>query len=512
MTKKILSLALSVVLVMGLLPTMGLFPAMSVSAAGGSITFFDDFEAYDVDVYSDATQSAITELKDGNKTTWKIGKSAVAEILEMEGYDGKTTKVLKYSNTYAKSGEKIDTEYRLTAAPTGTNGADLAGKIFVQEVKVWIPEGGTLNDATDNELRPRAFFVGYGVYINGDNVYVGQSDISTGVKMPENQWVRFTVVLDYSEWEASGDNIGYTTYMNDVCIAKGVSTDTTKDAKIVKPSTSLNITSIANKYPQSDADYLDDYFIIDDVNQYHTPAATTASSDLEVNNTDVSYKINPTVNFTEKILEYAAHSDGEISVSKNIEFYKTEDPSVTVACSLDVSADGKTLTIDPASDLEKGVSYTLTVKNLKDMYGQNIASKTFIFTTAEDSSISMEKTPSFTRENLFQQGSTGRDISALENGYINVSYTVNNNSSTKSQDVIMLVVLKEGTGIKGFQFENGTLSPGASLTFNGGFYVDNAANQSIETYVWDSLYGMTPLTDKYVIDKDSITSTGTDEQ
>jgi len=496
MKKKILSLALSVVLVMGLLPTMGLFPAMSVSAAGGQLTFADNFEAYDVAVYSDATEKAVTEMKIDGTTTWNVGKSAVAEIVEMTGYDGKTTKALKYMSRYAGSGEKIDTPYRLTAVPTGTHGASLAGKIFVQEVKVWIPEGYT-TDTTDNELRPDTFFVGYGVYVKGNNIFVGQKNIDTGVEMPENQWVRFTVVLDYSNWAEAGDNIGYTMYMNDVCIAKGV--DSNK--KIVAASNSLNITTIGRKYAQNNADYLDDYFIIDDVNQYHSPDETTASSYLNGNDS-VSATTSPTVNFTERVLEYAGHSDGVISAENNIDFEKSDGTKVKIE-KLTLSADGKTLTIDPKADLEKNTQYTVTVKNLHDMYGRDIATYTFSFTTADEASVEYTKEPTFTNEQLLTPGGSTTPITKLETGYINTSFTVKNTHASKSQDVIALVFLKDNGEIKQFQFEKGNLAAnGGELTFNGGFFVnvEQFVNPTIEVFVWDSLYGgMTPLVPKHTL-------------
>lgn len=500
MTKKILSLALSVVLVMGLLPTMGLFPAMSVSAAGGTSLMTDDFENYAIGKYTNTTLSV------NGTETWKFGADAVGEIETMTGYDGKSTKVLKISTDDITGGSVTAGAARTNAVPLNDDANTtklLPGKIYVQESKIYVPTNVMTEDGTAvaDRKRPGTFNFGYGVYVDGNDIYVSRNNneaANTGVTMPSGKWVDFKVVFDYTDYTTANKIVYYTMYMDDRCIAKG--TDATS-AYIIAPSRSLSISTINQKGTDPAGTYDDIYFAVDDVKFYHSPAATTASSYLNGNDS-VSATTSPTVNFTERVLEYAGHADGVISAANNIDFEKSDGTKVEIE-KLTLSADGKTLTIDPEADLEKDTQYTVTVKNLHDMYGQDIATYTFSFTTADEASVEYTKEPTFTNEQLLTPGGSTTPITKLETGYINTSFTVKNTHASKSQDVIALVFLKDNGEIKQFQFEKGNLAAnGGEITFNGGFFVnvEQFVNPTIEVFVWDSLYGgMTPLVPKHTL-------------
>ncbi|MBR3933808.1 MAG: Ig-like domain-containing protein [Clostridia bacterium] len=502
MTKKFISLVLSLALVIGLLPTMGI----SVSAAGGTTYLVDDFQNYDVGVYS----SGDSPLKVGNVSKWAINSSVKVEVVNMSDANGNSTKALKYINQAGGSTNITNNIYRLVAQKDpghSTALADLKGNIFVQEVDMWFPSNIENQDGTTDIKRPYKASLGYGAAIFSDKLYIGGSTFSTGVTIEDETWYNVKTTFDFSEYTADGDPITYTVYVNDEAVYHKTYT-----SNYIKPSKNMGYFIISSSkrvssVTDASGDFNDIYFIMDNLKMYTNPDKTVASS-VYSDAANVSTKVSPVVNFTEKLFDTTIHSDGIIS-KDNIEFYKTADSSATVEINDPVvSADDKSITIDPVGELEGGIEYTVVVKNLKDMYGRDIPTATFNFTTSEPSSISVSQ-PVFTKENLFAAGGASQTITALENGYIKASATVSNSANT-AKDVMVLSMVKEGEDIKYFQFDNITVPANGSAVFTGGFQIDNASTQKIETVVWDNITNKTPLADKYAFSASGYVKTDLD--
>ena len=126
MKNKFLSLMLLVVMVASLIPATGAF------AAGGTTYTVDDFESYDVGVYS----SGHSPLKVGDVKKWAINASAKVEVFETTGIDGKPTKALKYYNQAGSGTNITNNMYRVVAqrsAGHSFTNENLDGHVYVQE-------------------------------------------------------------------------------------------------------------------------------------------------------------------------------------------------------------------------------------------------------------------------------------------------------------------------------------------------------------------------------------------
>ena len=466
MTKKFFSIVLSLVLLIGLLPVM------NVSAAGETIYFEDDFENYNpTDVFYNSAGTANVKDKSGI-TKWTAANALKAEMVTMNGYDGEPTQALKLTmvtdDGSMGGNERFTLKTDQTAATTG---------IQVIEAKFYTPAENSIFRYSFGVIRK---------YAAGFDLDKDANDIGTYFKA--GTWLKATIVVNLDTDETI-------VYVNDTVASYN-------KYKITAASAFPTRLGIA----QADAG---DYLIMDDIKMYHSPAATQASSTLD-GKTSVSARVAPAVSFTEKLLNTTLNDDGIISAEKNVTFVKTVDQSDNVTINeIKVSKDGKTLEIVPAKDLEKGTNYTVTVKNLKDMYGQDIEDYTFSFTTAEDYNLKTT-TPVFTKVDLVNPKVEAQNIQNLENGHINAACTLTSEAATDTQ-VMMVAVLKDDDDIKYMQFDTVTVPANGSFTYNAGFKVDNYLSQKIEVFAWDSLYGMTPLVSKYSISASGIAEVSFDD-
>lgn len=502
MTKKFFSIVLSLVLVIGLLPVM------NVSAADEIVYMEDDFQSYDVGVYSNAD----TPLKVDDVSKWTVNASVKVEVVNMNDANGNPTKALKYHNTRGgytsiSSGQNA---YRFTAIKTNSSAPtleQLAGHVFVQEIDIWLPADVTTAEGTLDRKRPGSFNFGNGIVVSGDTLYL--KDTSTGKTIESEKWYNIKTTYDYTNYSANGDPVTYTVFVNDKAVYHQTTTsDTALPSKALGYFIMLK-SKLFSSHGDAAGNWEDIHVIFDNVKMYVDPAATSASSGI-AGSTTVSRKASPTVDFSNNILEISTHSDGIISADKNVTFVKTEDPSATVAISeLNISEDGKSLTIVPAEDLDKTTDYTVTVSGLKDMYGRDIDSYTFSFTTVDDYKITAA-TPVFSKVDLVNPGVANQEIQALENGHINASCTVTNSASTDTE-VLMIAVLKDDNTFEKLQFKNLIVPANGSATFNAGFEIDNYSTQKFEIYAWDNLYNMTPLASKYDISASGINELSVDD-
>lgn len=463
MTKKFLSLVLALALVVGLLPVMGVQAAESVYRA-------DTFENYTTFEFNQGYtgQSVTIPTGDDDSTgTWTLGADVSMKIVDTVGYDGKSTKAAEITIKSDSSGTSASAgSLRFGSTIKSTTGVLNAG-ICVQEFDVYLPAGA------DHSWQLAPIYV-HGLEIGFGTGY-GEAQ-STRVSVAPG-WHRVVCVVLADE---TGNNqIGYV------------------DGQLVvnrKYSSSLVQPGFQFMYKK---DY-DRTIMIDNVKIWQNPDPTVALSGF-AGEQDVEINEDITVGFDNMLLETSVSSDC-------VTMSDAAGNPVEIE-SVEPSADNKSIIIKTKSDLTANTNYSVTVSGLADMYDQDIPSYSFSFKTAAPNPIEMTTDPTFTKVDLFNRNGASTTVNALENGYISVEYTVGNTSDdpASSQSVIMLVVLKTGDTIEGFQFKDATLTKGQSLTFKGGFNVTDADNQSIECYTWNTLYGMKPLADKYTITKTDIT-------
>lgn len=458
MKKRFLSLLLSVVLVMGVLPVMSL-----TASAAATEYFADNFEDYTVGTKWE-NASGYTEIKNNSgKLKWTLPKALKAEIVSVPGYDGKTTNAMKVQVSVENLSS--GSAYRLFPAaeaytPTG---------IYVMEFKVFLPSE---TPALYWRFEPFKRNV-----VNSEAVYEFCNEkVATAV----GGWVSVRSVIDASNNETI-------LYINDSLVSYKTIEQTAAHAF----APYLNFQYNKNLGTQ---------LYMDDINWYYLPDTTAATStspaDTEEN---VSKAATPAVTFNNEILDDVIGSDATLSKA-NVEIVKTEDNSTVAVSSVALSADGKTVTATPASDLEYEKEYQVTFKNLTDIYGREVASVSYTFTTLEQPQLSFSDVE-FKKEAL---ATDGEAITALENGYISCEFSITNNHATKTQKAVLIAVLWENDAIKSFQFLKANLGYNETANFYGGFNVTDAENSKIETYIWDDIKTMVPLCDKVEFTKTGI--------
>ena len=462
MTKKFMSLLLAVVMVIGLMPTMG------VQAAGGTTYLVDDFENYNSDDvwYDSASGTTGVGVYDKNNVRkWRANGSIRAEIVTMPGYDDDTTQAMKI--TLATHDGKMGGEERFYAygATANTTG------IQVVEAKFYIPDETPIKRFSFGQIRK------YGAQLD---LSADDNDVDNDCFSIRNKWTKITLVVNLDTDESI-------VYINDN-VASYHEYSVTK--------------SIFPSYLQVAEATVGSYVILDDVVMYHTPSATTASSTL-AGLPDIAVTAQPKVTFTEMLLNTEINDVATISDANII--MTTSDGSKVIPKTWEVSDDNKSITIKPNADLEKGTSYKVKLTGLKDMYDVIIPDYEFTFTTQEESPI-VVSSAEFSKVSLTTAGTPETTIPTLEEGYINARITIKNDKAIKekTQSLTVIAVLKDGNQITGFQFKEATLNPDDTLSFDGGFWVTDADTQKIEFYVWNSLYGMFPLAENITFDKTGV--------
>lgn len=452
MKKRFLSLLLSLVLVMGMLPVMSL-----TASAAATPVFSDDFESYnpgDVFYGSDGDKM----IKDGN-VMWTPGANTKSTVESVTGYDGNSTKALKIENAIANGANNLHRFFLRDSSSFGTETG-----IYVMELKVFT--GSHMYFSFGPLKRQMSEYCLYGS---------SYPFASTG-----SGWTSLRFVID-----ASTDKV--LTYVNGSLVTNYGEKDV------------LSYTYAEDKFPTylslQNAKNLGLYVYIDDVNFYRLPTVAVATAKSPADGaSEVSKAVNPAVTFDTEILDAVIGSDATLS-SANVDIVNNSDGSHVEVSSVALSADGKTVTATPADDLDYGTEYTVTFKNLTDVYGRDVADVSYTFTTMEQPMLSFSDVV-FKKEALETDGTV---IQQLENGYISCEYSITNNHPTKTQNVLMFAVLWENDSIKSFLFlKKPNLACGETATYYGGFDVTDAANSKIETYIWDGITTMLPLTEKGV--------------
>lgn len=498
MTKKILSLVLSLVLVVGLIPSMSVFAEEENAAV--TVLYDEDFADFDVATYNgDYTASANTYyLKDNYGTTrFGVGTFFKSDIVNMPGYDGKPTNALKLTLNPDAAFTSTHGSGRLELTGLKTPVGEVTDGALIYQLKMYIPEA----DSAGNRKDINSFAMSP-IVKGGDSYGVGTSSIDTS----KRYWIDYA---NPGEWL----DLTYVMLMDESLVLVYC------NGKLVSyKEETVSAGGYRFQFQRRRA-VEDEHIIFDDFKVWHiagksaedlSPQCITTASSRFADSTNVAITANPTVDFSEMILNRDTEGALEKVLTSSAEMEAADGTPVELT-DVTVGSDKKSVIINPAEALTPGATYNVKVTGIYDMYGELIPDYEFSFTTAESISVELNAAPSFKKANIFSN-TLGNELTALENGYVNVNYGIKNTSATKTYSAVLLTVLRDGGDVKYFQFETGTVAPGGELTFDGSFMVDDAENQTIETYVWDSFYGVNALTEKYVIDTNGITNVAIENQ
>ena len=487
MTNKIISIILSLLLVIGLIPSA---VAMAEDASPISVIYQEDFTNFNVASYNSSYNASSTTFDLNNNDGTKrlgIGNYFKADIVNMPGYDGELTNALKVTiNPDLAKFDSTAGAGRITfpgMSSSGLPGTKTDGAL-VYELKLYTPEANS--DGTRKDL---SSFVMSPIVKAGASYGVGNSSTDKSKRtligdMVPGEWVSLKYVLLLNENKVL-------VYCDDKLVSY-------KEREVTSKGYQFQI--------QARRNVADEHIIFDDFKVWHiagksaddiSPQCITLVSSILANAEKVSATVKPSVEFSEMLLPRAGVTTDNVVITDE-NGTELEVESVTVA------DDKKSIVIKPSHALEQGTEYNVKVTGLYDMYDQLIPDYEFSFTTKpQEFTVSQTE---FSVEAIGGEG-TSNAISSLENGYVNANYSVKNNSTTETKQAFMFAVLREGRKLKSIQFKTVTLAPLSTDSFNAGFTIDDYENQSIETYVWDSLSGKVALGSSYTITADGVTTT-----
>ncbi|MBR3933806.1 MAG: Ig-like domain-containing protein [Clostridia bacterium] len=490
MTNKILSLILSIILVTSLVGVT----SVSAQTAERTVLYEEDFQNFSTKVFNDGFTASGTNynIADADsKARLNLGKFFKAEIVEMTGYDGKPTEAVKITGNHnATDWTTSAGAGRITLSGLQTALSNITSGTLVYEYKVYSPNA--INSAGETiNMDIRQYYMSpivktndyYGVGSSYDNA--SKSNIQT---LTTGEWHKFTYVLLLDESRVL-------VYHNDELVSYKVREVTTKGYRFQVPYRS----SVEGAH-----------IIFDDFKVWHTTGTSIADGLTQVTSSlngvsDASRSAKPQFIFSEMLLDKESSTVDTVSVD-NVEMVSSDGTPVAID-SVSLSADKKTLTVDPADELSWSTTYKVKLKNLLNIYQEKIADYEISFTVMDEPPFALVE-PVFTQvTDLTTQYQEPQGITALENGYINAKYGIVNNHDTDDKNVLMFAVLREDGALKAIEFKQATIKPRGSVEFNAGFEIDDYRNQSIELFVWDNFADKNALAVSYVLDSNGITST-----
>jgi len=259
MTKKLISLMLSLSMVIGLVPVM----SVSASAEVAVQVMYDDYESYEVGQTFNTDFNKNTE--DGKIGPISLGISTGAEIVSMVGYDGTITKALKVFTD-------PDAEWTTT---TGAGRINYSRKdmpesgMYVTEFKIYVPE----DVMVDGEPVSRTFsrlhgnpFIFDGDRFGAGNGFASNQYDDVSEAFNKGEWYKLTYVQDLTNGKVS-------LFINDKLTNLYKFTDTASD--FTKTSGRIQIYSRGSS-PTKEI-LADKHLIFDDFN-FYVPTTTTVSS------------------------------------------------------------------------------------------------------------------------------------------------------------------------------------------------------------------------------------------
>ena len=454
-----------------------------------TVIFEDNFENYaDNAFFSDATRNG-HPVKDSSGTTkWTINRFLTAEIVNVPSKSGNgNTKAMKISTRKDANDGSVPSANGGTRFSFSSSGTWNTSGIRVWEYNLYYKSVGTDYGTYEEKYDKTVSFFRAGSINNGYHK-IGNYDSPTNLVALNEGWNNVKIVFEI------GNSVA-TMYVNDeIAVYRSTTcptiTDSVKSLVQMSAGTTLNSSNTVS------------YIIIDDVKVWHTPDANELISSTPSNtSTGVSRRPTITLNFEAPLLDITAISGDTLSEDN---FVLSDGLSGNVGIdTLTVSDDKKTVTLTLDADLNYETPYTLCATNLIDIYDRIIPDRYITFTTKEMPVIDVEA-PVFRTENLLT--GSRRIIDRLESGYISCNYSIRNNQTSETEDVILFVVLKENDEIIGFQFKELNIAPSENGTMYAGFYVPSVtAATKIEAYAWDNMTSMNPISeDTYIFTSEGL--------
>lgn len=487
MTNKFLSLILSVILVTSLVCVT----SVSAETPERTVLYEEDFENFTTKAFNTGftTSANNYDITDSTEATrLNIGRFFQTDIVEMTGYDGKKTEAVKITgNPNASGWDGTAGQARITFSGLSPKLNEIASGTIVYEMKMYVP--ADINSGGEVISQSLGTMVMSPIIKSGDMYAVGAStDKKTNIDtLTKGEWHKLTYVLLLDESRVL-------VYHNDVLTSYKVREVSAKGYR-------FQVSKAANE---------GSHIIFDDIKIWHTEGTLSKDGLTEVTSTlnsaaDVSRFVKPQFDFSEMLLDKESSTVDTVSVN-NVEMVSSDGTPVAID-SVTLSADKKTLTVDPAGELLWSTTYKVKLKNLLNIYQEKIADYEISFTVMDEPPFALVE-PMFTQvTDLTTQYQEPQGITALENGYINAKYGIVNNHDTDDKNVLMFAVLRENGVLKAIEFKQATIKPRGSVEFNAGFEIDDYRNQSIELFVWDNFADKNALALSYVIDSNGITST-----
>ncbi len=487
MHKKIISIIISLVLIACTFAC----PSFAESAQR-TVLYEENFEnfttkSFNTGFTTSGNNYSITDS--GEIARLNVGNFFETDIVEMTGYNGQTTEAVKITgNPNASGWDSTAGQARITFSGLSGKLSEITSGTIVYEMKMYVP--ADINSGGEAISQSLGTMVMSPIIKYGDMYAVGSAtDKRTNIAtLTKGEWHKLTYVLLLDESRVL-------VYHNDVLASYKVREVSSKGYRFQVISKAANEGS---------------HIILDDIKVWHTEGSlskeglTGAFSTLD-GAVDVSRHVKPQVEFSEMLLDKVTDSGATVSAA-NVEM-ATSDGAPVAIDSVSLSADKKTLTINPADELSWSTVYKVKFKNLLNVYQEKIADYEISFKVMDEPPYASVE-PVFTKLNDFTTpNQPAEEISFLENGYINANYAIINNHDSDEKDVFMFAVLRDSGALKAIEFKQTKIKPRQTLEFNAGFEIDDYTNQSIEIYIWDNLTSRNALVPSYVITKDGIETT-----
>ena len=489
MTNKFISIILSLMLLISVMPVADAFASSAVT-----VYYEEDFNDFTTKSFNaDASATTTYNVTDNSGTRLSVGKNLKTDIVNMKGYDGENTDVLKIT---LSDGAAVGTEDARIIFPGLAEAlANTTTGAVIYDFKMYIPAkvNGTQVDLDQFIMAP--------IYKNGEYYAIGKSTSGTDNRryagtISYGRWYKFTYV--YFE---SDDSI--LLYRNDELVVKGHSSTNCYRVKYEKSDTGY--IQVTRK-----RDVANEHIIFDDISIRHIASVSSADSAPQcITKVSSSYagrkavpvSDSPVIKFSEMV-EDAIIND--VATVSDCNIIMTDSSGNPVDKTYSVSSDNKSITVNPVYDMEPDSTYTIKLTGLKDMYEVTIPDYTLTFTTAPIPDIEVSE-PQFKLDDISDSAAYTQTATELADGDVGVSFTIENTTNDKTKNAIAFLIIRDENGtLSGLQFKNMELAPNEEQTIDMRMHVVKANTKSVEFYVWDSFTDRNALSPSYTISADGI--------
>ena len=487
MTNKFISIILSLMLLISVMPAADAFASPAVT-----VYYEEDFNDFTTKSFNaDASATTTYNVTDNSGTRLSVGKNLKTDIVNMKGYDGENTDVLKItlSDGAAVGGEdaRIIFPGLAEALANTTTGA------VIYDFKMYIPAkvNGTQVDLDSFIMTPICKRSTY--YVIG-SATSGTKDRTLIKPLDYGKWHKFTYV--YFE---SDDSI--LLYYDDNLIVEGQN----NCYRVKYKKSETGYIQVASKRGVAN-----EHIIFDDISIRHiasvsstdsAPQCITKVSSSYAGRKAVPVSDSPVIKFSEMV-ENATIND--VATVSDCNIIMTDSSGNPVDKTYLVSSDNKSITVNPVSDMEPDSTYTIKLTGLKDMYEVTIPDYTLTFTTASIPDIEVSE-PQFKLDDISDSAAYTQTATQLVDGDVGVSFTIENTTNDKTKNAIAFLIIRDENGtLSGLQFKNMELAPNEKQTIDMRMHVVKANTKSVEFYVWDNFTDRNALSPSYMISADGI--------